>query len=109
MANYRVLGEIADSIEFQRRIRIAAGVVSSQVYVEGAGVAGHASRLAFALRVVVGNFNLQSMAYLIVTNATIAAEAIPSSPVGSPSNDNGISDAHILTAVAAVWSALAGA
>ena len=34
MANYRVLGEIADSIEFQRRIRIAAGVVSSQVYVE---------------------------------------------------------------------------
>lgn len=106
-ATYAQLGIIAETLEFQQRVRIAANLVAANVYVEGAGVAGHVPRLAFALRVATANYNPLAMCYLVATNPTIVAEAtVPAT--GQPPNGNGISDAHILAAITAVWSPLAG-
>lgn len=107
MATFAQLGLIVQEPEFQQRVRYAMSVAATNVYAEGSGVTGHAARAAFAVRVLSGNFDIQSACYGVLTNSTIATEA--TIPASGPPAGNSIPDADIQFAVNSIWNVLAGA
>lgn len=109
MASFSQLGQIVYgssaplSTEFQQRVNYAMSVAAVAVYSESTGTTGHAIRAAFATRVLNGNFNLVAACFAVLTNPTIAAEAVPGQ------SGNNIPDADIQFAINSIWNALAGA
>lgn len=82
----------------------AACVAAVAVMTEGEGVASHAQRVFYANSIISGNASLLSIARMVLTNATIAAEATVAN--GSPSY--GITDGDIQFTINSVFNALAG-
>ena len=107
MATFAQIAQIVNNqpTEFQSRVNYAMCVAAINVYSEGTGVTGHAARAAFAVRVLAGNFNLAAVCFAVMTNPTIAAEAVYQQPPAG----NAIPDGDIQFAVNSIWNALAGA
>lgn len=78
-------------------------VAAVNVYAEAPGTAGHAQRKAFALMVFNNNYNPQSVCEMVLTNATIAAEAVLATTPGFA-----IPDGDIQFAVNSLWNDFAG-
>lgn len=88
-----------------------ATTVTLSANVAGAGVASgdsiafvnnHSARAAFAIKVAQGNFNLQSAALAVLTNATIAAEA------NTDGSSSAVPDSDIQFSANSLWNLLAG-
>lgn len=103
MATFIALGQIAPTSEFQSRVAYAMGVAAASVYSEAGTVPGHTARAAFANKVANGNYSLPAAALLVLSNATIAAEA------NNAVSGNAIPDSDIQFAVNSLWNLLAGA
>lgn len=103
MATFAQLGTIATSGEYQQRVAYAMGVAAAAVYAEGTGVTGHVARAAFATKVANGTYNLPAAAILVLSNSTIAAEAVVTG------SGNSIPDTDIQFSVNSLWNVLAGA
>jgi hypothetical protein len=104
MATFDQLGQIAADHFFQRRVQYAVSVAAIAVYNEDSATTGHVARKAFASQVIGGNLNINQVAFLVLTNSTIAAEA---TMTGTPGAN--IPDSDIQFAVNSLWSAFAGA
>lgn len=98
------IGQIASLPEFQQRVGYWLMSAAVAVYAEAGTTPGHAARTAYAIKVANGQANLQSAALAVLTNATIAAEAVKTNAAG-----NGIPDGDIQFAVNSLWNLLAGA
>lgn len=104
MATYAQLGALATQNEFRSRVSYAMSSAAISVYAEAGTVAGHAQRALYATKVVNGTYDLSSACLAVLTNASIAAEALLTTNPG-----NAIPDADIQFAVNSIWNALAGA
>jgi hypothetical protein len=101
-ANYLQLAQIASTQEFQQRVSYAMGAAAGMIYNEGAGVANHSARAAFAIRVANGNYILSSAALAIITASAITASAVPGV------SGNAILDTDIANSVSSLWNMFAG-
>lgn len=104
MATFSQLGQIAPTVNFANRVRIAMQTAAAAVYSEVNTTPGHAARVAYATKVANGTYNLGEACFLVLTNSTIAAEAVVTT-----TPDNAIPDADIQFAVNSFWNLLAGA
>lgn len=104
MASFSDLGSIALDGNFQKRIQYAMTVAAVNVYSEAANTTGHAARSAFAVKVINGQVNITAAALAVLTNASIAAEAVLlTTPAFA------IPDGDIQFAVNSLWNSFAGA
>lgn len=103
-ATFSDLGTISKDSNFLSRVGYAMAVAAVNVYAESTGTAGHAARVAFATKVLNGQFNLTSASIGVLTNSTIAAGANVATTPGFA-----ILDSDIQFAVNSLWTALAGA
>lgn len=103
MASFADLGTIAQNANYQARVGYAMMVAAQNVYSESSNTAGHAARLALALQVLRGSYNPGTAALAVLTNSTIAAEAVLATIPGYA-----IPDGDIQFAVNSLWNALAG-
>lgn len=108
MANFSQLGQIANQMDFQARVAYAMNVAAAAVYSESTGITGHTARAAYANKVANGTYSLPAAALVVLSNSTIAAEAVVTVSQGSASG-NSIPDADIQFAVNSLWNLLAGA
>jgi hypothetical protein len=87
-------------------VTISANVTGTGVAI-GDGISfytNHSGRAAFAIKVAQGNYNIQAACFAVLTNATIAAEA-----VNDDTNiTNAIPDTDIQFSVNSLWNLLAG-
>lgn len=104
MATFNQLAQVAVSPAFQSRVNYAMNVAAVAVYAESTGTTGHVARAAYAVKVSAGSFNLTAASYAVLTNASIAAEAVVTT-----TPDNAIPDNDIQFAVNSIWNLLAGA
>ncbi len=104
MASYDDLITIAGNNGFQNRIKYALTQAAVSVFNEASSTTGHSARVAYAVGVIDGNYNLAPAALAVLTNSTIAAEATLSS-----APDFGIPDSDMQFAVNSLWDALANA
>jgi polyferredoxin len=102
-ASFLQLAQIANSQTFQQRVSYAMSVGAATVYNEASTVTSHNARAAYASKVANGNYNLQAAAAAVLSNATIAAEA-----VNDGSQGNAIPDSDIQFAVNSLWNLLTG-
>ncbi len=104
MASYSDLITIAGNNAFQNRIKYSLTQAAVSVYNEASSTTGHTARVAYAVGIIDGNYNLASASLAVLTNSTIAAEAtLASAP------DFSIPDSDIQFAVNSLWNALANA
>lgn len=103
MASFSDLGNIAKDLDFQRRVNYAMTVAAVNVYAELTNITGHPARLAFALKVFSGNFNIMSSCLLVLTNSTISAGANAATTPGFA-----IVDGDIQFAVNSLWNDFSG-
>lgn len=103
MATYSVLFDVAQNGDFRRRVAVAIAAAAVAIFNEDGATAFHALRAAYSTKVVTSQYNLDGAVLAVLADATIAGEA------NSAIAGNGISDAHIATAIAAVYNVLAGA
>jgi hypothetical protein len=103
MATFDQLNVIAADSGFQQRVRLAMVTAAIAVYNEAANTPGHATRSAYAVKVINGNVNMQAMALATLTNLTIGAEADPTKPP-----DFATPDADIHFQVNSMWNSVAG-
>jgi hypothetical protein len=96
-------GVIAANANFQSRVQYALTVAAINVYSEATNTVGHPARLAFALRVFNQNYSLLMICLMVLTNATIAAEANVLTVPGFA-----IPDGDIQFAVNSLWNDFAG-
>lgn len=97
------LGTIAKDANFQIRVGEAMEVAAVNVYAESPGTTGHGQRKAFALLVFNSNYSPLAACEMVLTNATIAAEANVATTPGFA-----IPDADIQFAVNSLWNDFAG-
>jgi hypothetical protein len=103
-ASFSDLGTIASNPNFQSRVAYAMATAAVNVYTEGTGVDGHTLRVAFSKSVFTGNYNIFNACLMVLTNATIAAEANVATTPGFA-----IPDGDIQFAVNSLWNDFAGA
>lgn len=103
-ATFSDFGAIAKDANFQQRVSYALLVAAVNVYAESTGTAGHPARLAFAKNVFLGSYNINNVCLMVLTNATIAAEAVLATTPGFA-----IPDSDIQFTVNSLWNDLAGA
>lgn len=103
MATFIVLSQVAATTEFQQRVAYAMQVAAAAVYAEVNTTPGHTARAAYANKAANGNYNLAAAAMLVLSNSTIAAEAV------NTASGNAIPDSDIQFAVNSLWNVLAGA
>src|SRR5258705_14021190 len=101
-ASFSDLGTISKDVNFQGRVQYALMVAAVNVYSEGT-TPGHPARLAFAKQVFANTFSIQAACLMVLTNATIAAEANVATTPGFA-----IPDGDIQFAVNSLWNDLAG-
>lgn len=104
MATFSDLGAIAQNNNFQSRVGYAMAVAATNVYSESPATTGHAARSVFAQKVINGQYNLYPSSLSVLTNATIAAEAVLATTPGYA-----IPDGDIQFAVNSLWNAFSGA
>ncbi len=78
-------------------------------YSESGGTTNHAGHVALANKIVAQNYNLPGICYTVLSFPAVAnvAIALVTNPDGT-TNNNGISDAVLQTAIGSIFSALAG-
>jgi hypothetical protein len=103
MASLTDLSSIALSVDFSRRINMAAFNCALAVMAESANTPSHAQRVIFAATILAGNSPNLLLAYGILNNTTIAAEADVSSPPGFA-----IPDGDLQFAMNSIFNAYAG-
>jgi hypothetical protein len=101
-ANFVQLAAIANSTEFLQRVGYSMSVGATTAYNEVGTTQNHSARAAFAIKVAQGNYNVQAAAFAVLTNATIAVEAV------NGVSGNSIPDGDIQFAVNSLWNMLAG-
>lgn len=104
MASYDDLVSIAFDSTFQGRVRYALSVAAAAVYSESQNTAGHSTRAQFANKVSKGEYDLGSISFLVLSNATIASEAVKAT-----TPDFAIPDDDIQFSVNSLWNLFAGA
>jgi hypothetical protein len=98
MAIYSDFGTIAKDANFQSRVAYALATQAIVVFAEVPTTPGHGARVAYARLVLVGAVNIQPACSVVLTDATIMAEAnVSATP------QFGITDPHIQAAVATLW------
>lgn len=97
------LGTIAKDANFQARVNEAMEVAAVNVYSEVTTTPGHPARVAFAKLVFANNYNPVSICEMVLTNATIAAEAVLATTPGFA-----IPDGDIQFAVNSLWNDFSG-
>lgn len=102
-ATFSDFGTISKDANFQNRVSYAMTVAAVNVYAESTGTAGHPARLIFAKNVFAGNYNLTSACQMVLTNATIAAEANVLTTPGFA-----IPDSDIQFTVNSLWNDFSG-
>lgn len=102
-ATFADLGTIALNPNFQARVYYAMMTAAVNVYSEATNTAGHAQRRNLALQVFSGSFGVGTMCLAVLTNATIAAEAVLAT-----TPDYAIPDGDIQFAVNSLWNDFAG-
>ena len=102
-ASFSDLGTISKDANFQARVQYASMVAAVNVYSEPTNTAGHPARVAFAKQVFANTFSVQAACLMVLTNATIAAEANVATTPGFA-----IPDGDIQFAVNSLWNDLAG-
>lgn len=102
-ATFSDLGAIARDVNFTSRVNYAMTVAAVNVYAEAGSTNGHPARSAFAVRVLNGQFNIAFVCLAVLTNATIAGEAVLATTPGFA-----IPDGDIQFSVNSLWNALAG-
>lgn len=87
-------------------VTISANVTGTGVLVGDsiAFISGHVPRAAYAHNVAIGNFDLIGAVFAVLSNSTIAAEAVVTTQP-----DFAIPDSDIQFAVNSIWNLLAGA
>lgn len=103
MATFSDLGTIARDNNFQTRVQYAMMVAAVNVYSEATNTVGHPARLAYAKQVFAGSFNIMFACMMVLTNSTIAAEAVLATTPGFA-----IPDGDIQFAVNSLWNDFAG-
>ena len=103
MALFRDLNTIASDSGFQGRCRYALMVAAVNVLAEVNTTTNHNKRANYGLAVLAGSANMLLVAILVLTNATIAAEAN-----AATAPDFAIPDADIQFAVNSLFNDLAG-
>lgn len=103
MATFAQLGTIATQGEYQQRVGYAMGVAAAAVYAESTGITGHVARAAFATKVANGTYSLPAAAIMVLSNSTIAGEAVITG------SGNSIPDSDIQFAVNSLWNVMSGA
>lgn len=103
-ATYNQLAKIANTLEFQGRIKYAMNVAAAAVYSEVNTTPGHAARAVYATKVAAGTYSITDATYAVLGNATIAAEA-----VYATQPDFAIPDTDIQFSVNSLWNLFAGA
>lgn len=98
-AGTTVLSHTATTVTLSNNVTGAGVGIGDSI----AFVNNHSARAAFAIKVAQGNYNLSAAAQQVLTNATIAAEA-----VNDGSQGNAIPDADIQFSVNSLWNMLAG-
>lgn len=102
-ATFSDLATIAANANFQGRVNYAMMVAAQNVYSEASNTTGHPARAALAKQVASGG-GVPAGTYLaVLTNATIAAEAVLATTPAYA-----IPDADIQFAVNSLWNLLAG-
>lgn len=103
-ASFLQLATIAQGQGYQQRVAYAMNAAAGAIYNEGAGVANHSARAAYAIKVANGNFNLAACSLAVITATAIVAE------VTNAADNQGVSilDADIANSVSALWNMLAG-
>lgn len=102
-ATFSDLGTIAKDANFQARVGFAMMTAAVNVYAEATNTTGHPQRRALALQVFTGAFGVGTMCIAVLTNATIAAEAVLATTPGFA-----IPDGDIQFAVNSLWNDFAG-
>jgi len=90
---------------FQGRCLYALEVAAVGVMTESNQTANHSQRTTYAIAVIRGILNAQSVALAVLTNATIAAEADVTKVTGAA---YGIPDSDIQYTINTTFNALAG-
>lgn len=103
VATFSDLGTIAKDANFQTRVGYAMSVSAVNVYAESSNTAGHPVRSVFAVKVINGQFNVYSCCIAILTNPTIAGEAVLATTPAFA-----IPDGDIQFAVNSLWNDFAG-
>lgn len=103
MATFSDLGTIASNANFQARVQYAMTVAAVNVYAEDPATAGHPARKDLAIRTFNGAYSVQTVAMMVLTNSTIAAEANINTTPGFA-----IPDSDIQFAVNSLWNDIAG-
>ena len=107
MATFSQLGLVSKEADFQNRVQYALFVAAVNVSSEDPNTLGHSQRITYANRVLNGNVNLPSVCNMVLTNPSIAQEAVPTAS-GQASTDNSIPDGDIQFTVNSLWNALSG-
>lgn len=103
MASLTDLGYIAQDAHFQQRVNLAAVNAALAVMAEANTVTAHALRVTFATKILSGSANVLLLAYGILENSTISAEAVITT-----APDFAIPDSDIQFAMTTIFNAFAG-
>lgn len=101
-ATFSDLGTIAKDANFQSRVLYAMTVAAVNVCSEATNTAGHPARRAFAAQVL-GTYGVGTACLAVLTNPTIAAEAVLATTPGFA-----IPDSDIQFAVNSLWNSFSG-
>lgn len=103
MASFDNLNTIASNAGFQSRCQYALTDAAVNVMAESNETASHQQRVNYARQVIAGSINVLQLAFTVLTNSTIAAEAnVQTTP------DYAIPDSDIQFAVNSLFNTLAG-
>ncbi len=103
MATFSDLAAIAKDTNFQSRVSYAMMVAANNVYAEAGNVTGHPARVAFSRQVFCGSINIFYCCLMVLTNSTIAAEAVLATTPAFA-----VPDGDIQFAVNSLWNAFSG-
>lgn len=103
MASFDDLNTIANNAGFQGRCLYALEVAACNIMTEANQTAYHQQRVNFAVQVINGSVSGLRIALAVLTNATIAAEA-----VAATTPDYGIADGDIQFTINSLFNTLAG-
>lgn len=96
------VGAVQVSSNFRERISYFVIKAAIAVMNESNGTANHTERVAFANKVFVGDYDLQSYAYGVLTNSTVLGN------LDLSENDYGIIDGDLEFTVNSIYNAFAG-
>lgn len=102
MASLQDLNTIAQDTGFQGRCIVALETAAINVMAEAGNTVNHAHRVGYAAGVINGQINAYFLALAVLTNSTIASEAIISTP------GNGVPDSDIQFTMNSIFNSLAG-